>query len=288
MAKTLDLIKRFDQHAYDNTKPFKQALVENPNTKTFAIVSVKGSNTFAFIPSQLRRFVGNKTIIGTIERPRPEEDPYACLRRTAEHMFSNFDVKEQYHDNMKAIIDMGMDDKYLQTFQAMNTLVKKATEKDEALEKQARDLRERFLDSFTQYTKTQVDSYKKQYKAEHKYDFNALEYITVLNDLGFKFSDVTGAPQPTLNGKLTSNVFVISSWLDGFIPAVRDSLDYDSNEIVIEMKLDALKNGVNLLIKTMTIATFTAFHEHYAEIMGLYAMLTSQPTAEVDQLLDLL
>lgn len=288
MTKTLDLIKRFDQHAYDNTKPFKQALIENPSTKTFAIVLTKESNIFAFIPSQLRRFVGNKTIIGTIGRPKPKEDPYACLRRTAEHMLSNFDVKEQYHDNMKAIIDMGMDDKYVQTFQAMDILVKKAAEKDKNLEKQARDLRQRFRDSFTEYTKTQVDSYKKQYKAEHKYDFSAVEYITVLDDLGFKLSDVTGAPQPTLNGKLMSNVFVISSRLDGFIPAVRDSLDYDSNEIVIETQLDMLKNGVNLLIKAMTIATFTAFHEHYTEIMGLYAMLANKPHAEIDKLLDLL
>lgn len=71
MTKTLDLIKRFDRQAYYNTEPFKRALADNPSAKSFAIVVANNANGFAFVPVHLKRFIGNKTIIGTIERPEP-------------------------------------------------------------------------------------------------------------------------------------------------------------------------------------------------------------------------
>ena len=101
MTKTLDLIKRFDGQVYYNTEPFKRALTDNPSAKSFAIVVANNANGFAFVPVHLKRFISNKTIIGTIERPEPNVDPYVQLQRTAERLLDAFDPKDQYHDDMK-------------------------------------------------------------------------------------------------------------------------------------------------------------------------------------------
>lgn len=288
MTKTLDLIKRFDRQVYYNTEPFERALTDNPSAKSFAIVVANNANGFAFVPVHLKRFIGNKTIIGTIERPEPNVDPYAQLQRTAERLLDAFDPKDQYHDDMKGIIDMGLDDKYAQVFQALDILVEQATKKDETLEKQARDLRQHFLDSFTQYVETQVETYRELYDAEYKKNLTAIEYSIAMDDIGFELSDVTGMPEPTLKGKIMGNTFIIRDWLDGSISTMQDCMSYSDREGFIQIKINALTNATRLLVNAMNKATYTAFYKHSAEIMGLYSMLANKPHAEIDKLLDLL
>lgn len=288
MAKTLDLLKRFDRQVYYNTEPFKRALADNPSAKSFAIVVTNNSSGFTFVPVHLKRFIGNKTIIGTIERPEPNVDPYVQLQRTAERLLDAFDPKEQYHDDMKTIINMGLDDKYAQVFQALDILVEQAAKKDETLEKQARVLKKRFLDTFTKYVKTQVETYRKLYDAEYKKNFTVAEYSVAMDDIGFKLSDVTGMPKPTLEGKIMGNIFTIRDWLDESIATMQDYISYSDREWFIQMKINALTNATRLLVNAMNKATYTAFYKHRAEIMGLYAMLANKPHAEIDKLLDLL
>ena len=288
MTKTLDLIKRFDRQVYYNTEPFKRALTDNPSAKSFAIVVANNSSGFTFVPVHLKRFIGNKTIIGTIERPEPNVDPYVQLQRTAERSLDAFDPKEQYHDDMKSIINMGIEDKYAQVFQALDILVEQASKKGKTLEKQARDLRQRFLDSFTQYVEIQVETYRELYDAEYKRNLTVIEYSIAMDDIGFKLSDVTGMPEPTLKGKIMGNVFIIRDWLDESIAIMQDCTSYSDREGLIQMKLNALTNTTRLLINAMNKATYTAFYKHSAEIMGLYAMLANKPHAEIDKLLDLL
>lgn len=288
MAKTLDLLKRFDRQVYYNTEPFKKALAANPSAKSFAIVVANNSNGFTFVPIHLKRFVSNKTIIGTIERPEPNVDPYAQLQRTAERLLNAFDPKEQYHDDMKNIINMGIDDKYAQVFQALDILVEQASKKHETLEKQARGLKKRLLDTFTKYVKTQVETYKEHYDAEYKKNLTVIEYSIAMDDIGFKLSDVTGIPEPTLKGNIMGNIFTIRNWLDESIATMQDCTSYSDREVLIQMKLNALTNATRLLVNAMNKATYTAFYKHSAETMGLYAMLTNQHHAEIDKLLDLL
>ena len=288
MAKTLDLLKRFDRQVYYNTEPFKQALAANPSAKSFAIVVANNTNGFAFVPVHLKRFISNKTIIGTIERPEPNVDPYVQLQRTAERLLDAFDPKEQYHDDMKSIINMGLGDKYAQVFQALDILVEQANKKDETLEKQARVLKRRFLDTFTKYVKTQVETYRELYDAEYKKNLTVIEYSVAMDDVGFKLSDVTGMPEPTLKGKIMGNTFIIRDWLDGSISTMQDYMSYSDREVLIQMKINALTNATRLLVNAMNKATYTAFYKHSAEIMGLYSMLANKPHAEIDKLLDLL
>lgn len=288
MTKTLDLIKRFDRQVYYNTEPFKRALTDNPSAKSFAIVVANNANGFAFVPVHLKRFISDKTIIGTIERPEPNVDPYIQLQRTAERLLDAFDPKEQYHDDMKGIIDMGLDDKYAQVFQALDILVEQASKKDKTLETQARDLRQRFLDSFTQYVEIQVETYRELYDAEYKRNLTVIEYSIAMDDIGFKLSDVTGMPEPTLKGRVMGNVFIIRDWLDASIAIMQDCTSYSDREGFIQMKINALTNATRLLVNAMNKATYTAFYKHRAEIMGLYAMLANKPHAEIDKLLDLL
>ena len=288
MAKTLDLIKRFDRQVYYNTEPFKKALTDNPSAKSFAIVVANNPSGFAFVPVHLKRFIGNKTIIGTIERPEPNVDPYVQLQRTAERLLDAFDPKEQYRDDMENIINMGLDDKYAQVFQALDILIEQASKKGETLEKQARDLRQRFLDSFTQYVKTQVETYRKLYDAEYKRNLTVIEYSIAMDDIGFKLNDVTEIPEPTIKGKVMGNVFIIENWLDASIAIMQDCTSYSDREGLIQMKLNALTNATRLLVGAINKATYTAFYKHSAEIMGLYAMLANKPHAEIDKLLDLL
>lgn len=288
MTKTLDLIKRFDRQVYYNTEPFKRALTDNPSAKSFAIVVANNSNGFTFVPVHLKRFIGNKTIIGTIERPEPNVNPYIQLQRTAERLLDAFDPKEQYHDDMKGIIDMGIDDKYAQVFQALDTLVEQASKKGKTLEKQARDLRQRFLDSFTQYVEIQVETYRELYDAEYKKNLTVIEYSIAMDDIAFKLSDVTGIPEPTLKGKIMGNVFIIRDWLDESIATMQDCTSYSDREGLIQMKINALTNATRLLVGAMNKATYTAFYKHSAKIMGLCTMLANKPHAEIDKLLDLL
>lgn len=288
MTKTLDLIKRFDRQVYYNTKPFKRALADNPSAKSFAIVVANNPSGFTFVPTHLKRFIGNKTIIGTIERPKPNVDPYVQLQRTAERLLDAFDPKDQYHDDMENIIDMGLDDKYAQVFQALDILVEQATKRDETLETQARDLRQRFLDSFTQYVEIQVETYRELYDAEYKRNLTVIEYSIAMDDIGFKLSDVTWMPEPTLKGKIMGNVFIIGDWLDASIATMQDCTSYSDREGLIQMKINALTNATRLLVNAMNKATYTAFYKHSAEIMGLYAMLANKPHVEIDKLLDLL
>lgn len=288
MTKTLDLIKRFDRQVYYNTEPFERALTDNPSAKSFAIVVANNANGFAFVPVHLKRFIGNKTIIGTIERPEPNVDPYAQLQRTAERLLDAFDPKDQYRDDMENIINMGLDDKYAQVFQALDILIEQASKKNKTLEKQARDLRQRFLDSFTQYVETQVETYRELYDAEYKRNLTVIEYSIAMDDIGFTFSDVTGMPEPTLKGKIMGNVFIIGDWLDASIATMRDCTSHSDREGLIQMKINALTNATRLLVGAMNKATYTAFYKHSAEIMGLYAMLANKPHAEIDKLLDLL
>lgn len=288
MTIILDLIKRFDRQVYYNTEPFKRALADNPSAKSFAIVVANNSSGFTFVPTHLKRFIGNKTIIGTIERPEPNVDPYVQLQHTAERLLDAFDPKDQYHDDMKGIIDMGLDDKYAQVFQALDILVEQASKKGKTLEKQARDLRQRFLDSFTQYVEIQVETYRELYDAEYKRNLTVIEYSIAMDDIGFKLSDVTGIPEPTLKGKIMGNVFIIGDWLDASIATMQDCTSYSDREGLIQMKINALTNATRLLVGAMNKATYTAFYKHSAEIMGLYAMLANKPHAEIDKLLDLL
>lgn len=288
MTKTLDLIKRFDRQAYYNTEPFKRALADNPSAKSFAIVVANNSSGFAFVPVHLKRFISNKTIIGTIERPEPNVDPYVQLQRTAERLLDAFDPKDQYHDDMKSIINMGLDDKYAQVFQALDILIEQASKKDKTLEKQARDLRQRFLDSFTQYVEIQVETYREHYDTEYKKNLTVIEYSIAMDDIGFKLSDITGMPEPTLKGKIMGNVFIIGDWLDASIAIMQDCTSYSDREGLIQMKLNALTNATRLLIGAMNKATYTAFYKHSAEIMGLYSMLAKPSKVKADALLDLL
>lgn len=288
MTKTLDLIERFDRQVYYNTEPFKKALADNPSAKSFAIVVANNPSGFTFVPTHLKRFIGNKTIIGTIERPEPNVDPYIQLQRTAERLLDAFDPKEQYHDDMKGIIDMGLDDKYAQVFQALDILVEQASKKDKTLETQARDLRQRFLDSFTQYVEIQVETYRELYDAEYKRNLTVIEYSIAMDDIGFKLSDVTGMPEPTLKGKIMGNVFIIGDWLDASIATIQDCTSYSDREGLIQMKINALTNATRLLVGAMNKATYTAFYKHRAEIMGLYAMLAKPSEVKADALLDLL
>lgn len=288
MTKTLDLIKRFDRQVYYNTEPFKRALADNPSAKSFAIVVANNSSGFTFVPVHLKRFIGNKTIIGTIERPEPNVDPYVQLQRTAERLLDAFDPKDQYHDDMKSIINMGLDDKYAQVFQALDILVEQASKKGKTLEKQARDLRQHFLDSFTQYVETQVETYRAHYNAEYKRNLTVIEYSIAMDDIGFKLSNITSIPEPTLKGKIMGNVFIIRDWLDASIAIMQDCTSYSDREGLIQMKINALTNATRLLVSAMNKATYTAFYKHSAEIMGLYAMLANKPHAEIDKLLDLL
>lgn len=288
MTKTLDLIKRFDRQVFYNTEPFKRALADNPSAKSFAIVVANNSSGFTFVPVHLKRFIGNKTIIGTIERPEPNVDPYVQLQRTAERLLDAFDPKEQYHDDMKNIINMGLDDKYAQVFQALDTLVEQASKKDKTLETQARDLRQRFLDSFMQYVEIQVETYRELYDAEYKRNLTVIEYSIAMDDIGFKLSDITGIPEPTIKDKVMGNVFIIRDWLDESIATMQDCTSYSDREGLIQMKLNALTNATRLLVNAINKATYTAFYKHSAEIMGLYAMLANKPHAEIDKLLDLL
>ena len=288
MTKTLDLIKRFDRQVYYNAEPFKKTLATNPSAKSFAIVVANNPSGFAFVPVHLKRFISNKTIIGTIERPEPNVDPYAQLQRTAERLLDTFDPKDQYHDDMKGIIDMGLDDKYAQVFQALDILVEQASKKGETLEKQARVLKKRFLDSFTQYVEIQVETYREHYDAEYKKNLTVIEYSIAMDDIGFKLSDVTGMPEPTLKGRVMGNVFIIGDWLDASIDIMQDCTSYSDREGLIQMKINALTNATRLLVGAMNKATYTAFYKHRAEIMGLYAMLANKPHAEIDKLLDLL
>ena len=288
MTKTLDLIKRFDRQVYYNTEPFKRALTDNPSAKSFAIVVANNANGFAFVPVHLKRFISDKTIIGTIERPEPNVDPYIQLQRTAERLLDAFDPKEQYHDDMKGIIDMGIDDKYAQVFQALDILVEQASKKDKTLETQARDVRQRFRESFTQYVEIQVETYRELYDAEYKRNLTVIEYSIAMDDIGFKLSDVTGIPEPTLKGKIMGNVFIIGDWLDASIATMRDCTSYSDCEGLIQMKINALTNATRLLVGAMNKATYTAFYKHSAEIMGLYAMLAKPSKVKADALLDLL
>ena len=288
MTKTLDLIKRFDRQVYYNTEPFERALTDNPSAKSFAIVVANNANGFAFVPVHLKRFIGNKTIIGTIERPEPNVDPYAQLQRTAERLLDTFDPKDQDHDDMKGIIDMGLDDKYAQVFQALDILVEQAAKKDKTLETQARDLRQRFLDSFTQYVEIQVETYRELYDAEYKKNLTVIEYSIAMDDIGFKLSDVTGMPEPTLKGKIMGNVFIIRDWLDASIAIMQDCTSYSDREGLIQMIINALTNATRLLVNAMNKATYTAFYKHSAEIMGLYSMLAKPSKVKADALLDLL
>jgi hypothetical protein len=288
MTKTLDLIKRFDRQVYYNTEPFKKALADNPSAKSFAIVVANNPSGFTFVPTHLKRFIGNKTIIGTIERPKPNVDPYVQLQRTAERLLDAFDPKDQYHDDMENIIDMGLDDKYAQVFQALDILVEQAAKKDKTLETQARDLRQRFLDSFTQYVEIQVETYRELYDAEYKRNLTVIEYSIAMDDIGFKLSDVTGMPEPTLKGKIMGNVFIIGDWLDASIATMQDYTSYSDREGLIQMKINALTNATRLLVGAMNKATYTAFYKHSAEIMGLYAMLAKPSEVKADALLDLL
>lgn len=288
MTKTLDLIKRFDRQVYYNTEPFERALTDNPSAKSFAIVVANNANGFAFVPVHLKRFIGNKTIIGTIERPEPNVDPYAQLQRTAERLLDAFDPKDQYHNDMENIINMGLDDKYAQVFQALDILVEQATKKGETLEKQARDLRQRFLDSFTQYVEIQVETYRELYDAEYKRNLTVIEYSIAMDDIGFTFSDVTGMPEPTLKDKIMGNVLIIRDWLDASIAIMQDCTSYSDREGLIQMKINALTNATRLLVNAMNKATYTAFYKHRAEIMGLYAMLAKPSKIKADALLDLL
>lgn len=288
MTKTLDLIKRFDRQVYYNTEPFERALTDNPSAKSFAIVVANNANGFAFVPVHLKRFIGNKTIIGTIERPEPNVDPYAQLQRTAERLLDAFDPKDQYHNDMENIINMGLDDKYAQVFQALDILVEQAAKKDKTLETQARDLRQRFLDSFTQYVEIQVETYRELYDAEYKRNLTVIEYSIAMDDIGFKLSDVTGIPEPTLKGKIMGNVFIIGDWLDASIATMRDCTSYSDREGLIQMKINALTNATRLLVNAMNKATYTAFYKHSAEIMGLYSMLAKPSKVKADALLDLL
>lgn len=288
MAKTLDLLKRFDRQVYYNTEPFERALTDNPSAKSFAIVVANNANGFAFVPVHLKRFIGNKTIIGTIERPEPNVDPYVQLQRTAERLLDAFDPKEQYHNDMENIINMGLDDKYAQVFQALDILVEQATKKDETLEKQARVLKKRFLDTFTKYVKTQVETYRELYDAEYKRNLTVIEYSIAMDDIGFKLNDVTGMPEPALKGEMMENIFVVRDWLDASIAIMQDCTSYSDREGLIQMKINALTNATRLLVNAMNKATYTAFYKHSAEIMGLYAMLANKPHAEIDKLLDLL
>lgn len=288
MTKTLDLLKRFDRQVYYNTESFERALTNNPSAKSFAIVVANNANGFAFVPVHLKRFIGNKTIIGTIERPAPNVDPYAQLQRTAERLLDAFDPKDQYRNDMENIINMGLDDKYAQVFQALDILVEQASKKDETLEKQARDLRQHFLDSFTQYVETQVETYREHYDAEYKKNLTVIEYSIAMDDIGFELSDVTGMPEPTLKGKIMGNTFIIRDWLDGSISTMQDYMSYSDREGLIQIKINALTNATRLLVNAMNKATYTAFYKHSAEIMGLYSMLANKPHAEIDKLLDLL
>ena len=288
MTKTLDLLKRFDRQVYYNTEPFKKALAANPSAKNFAIVVANNPSGFTFVPVHLKRFISNKTIIGTIERPEPNVDPYAQLQRTAERLLDAFDPKEQYHDDMKNIINMSINDKYTQVFQALDILVEQASKKGETLEKQARVLKRHFLDTFTKYVKTQVETYRELYDAEYKRNLTVIEYSIAMDDIGFKLSDVTGMPEPTLKGKIMGNVFIIRDWLDESIATMQDCTSYSDREGLIQMKINALTNATRLLVNAMNKATYTAFYKHRAEIMGLYAMLADKPHAEIDKLLDLL
>lgn len=288
MTKTLDLIKRFDRQVYYNTEPFKRALTDNPSAKSFAIVVANNANGFAFVPVHLKRFISDKTIIGTIERPEPNVDPYIQLQRTAERLLDTFDPKDQYHDDMKGIIDMGLDDKYAQVFQALDILVEQAAKKDKTLETQARDLRQRFLDSFTQYVEIQVETYRELYDVEYKRNLTVIEYSIAMDDIGFKLSDVTGMPEPTLKGKIMGNVFIIGDWLDASIATMQDYTSYSDRKGLIQMKINALTNATRLLVGAMNKATYTAFYKHSAEIMGLYAMLAKPSKVKADALLDLL
>lgn len=288
MTKTLDLIKRFDRQVYYNTEPFERALTDNPSAKSFAIVVANNANGFAFVPVHLKRFISNKTIIGTIERPEPNVDPYVQLQRTAERLLDAFDPKEQYHDDMKNIINMNLDDKYAQVFQALDILVEQASKKDKTLETQARDLQQHFLDTFTKYVKTQVETYRELYDAEYKRNLTVIEYSIAMDDIGFKLSDVTGMPEPTLKGEMMENIFVVRDWLDASIAIMQDCTSYSDREGFIQMKINALTNATRLLVNAMNKATYTAFYKHRAEIMGLYAMLANKPHAEIDKLLDLL
>ena len=288
MTKTLDLIKRFDRQVYYNTEPFKRALTDNPSAKSFAIVVANNPSGFTFVPTHLKRFIGNKTIIGTIERPEPNVDPYVQLQRTAERLLDTFDPKDQYHDDMENIINMGLDDKYAQVFQALDILVEQAAKKDKALETQARDLRQRFLDSFTQYVEIQVETYRELYDAEYKRNLTVIEYSIAMDDIGFKLSDVTSMPEPTLKGKIMENVLIIRDWLDAPIATMQDCTSYSDREGLIQMKINALTNATRLLVNAMNKATYTAFYKHSAEIMGLYAMLAKPSKVKADALLDLL
>lgn len=288
MTKTLDLIKRFDRQVYYNTEPFERALTDNPSAKSFAIVVANNANGFAFVPVHLKRFIGNKTIIGTIERPEPNVDPYAQLQRTAERLLDAFDPKDQYHNDMENIINMGLDDKYAQVFQALDILVEQAAKKDKTLETQARDLRQRFLDSFTQYVEIQVETYRELYDAEYKRNLTVIEYSIAMDDIGFKLSDVAGIPEPTLKGKIMGNVFIIGDWLDASIATMRDCTSHSDREGLIQMKINALTNATRLLVNAMNKATYTAFYKHSAEIMGLYSMLAKPSKVKADALLDLL
>lgn len=288
MTKTLDLIKRFDRQVHYNTEPFKRALADNPSAKSFAIVVANNSSGFAFVPTHLKRFIGNKTIIGTIERPEPNVDPYVQLQRTAERLLDAFDPKDQYHDDMENIINMGINDKYAQVFQALDILVEQASKKDKTLETQARDLRQRFLDSFTQYVEIQVETYRAHYDAEYKRNLTVIEYSIAMDDIGFTFSDVTGMPEPTLKGEMMENIFIVRDWLDKSIATMRDYTSYSDREGLIQMKINALTNATRLLVNAMNKATYTAFYKHSAEIMGLYSMLAKPSKVKADALLDLL
>ena len=287
MTKTLDLIKRFNRQVYYNAKPFKKALAANPSTKNFAIVVTNSASGFTFVPVHLKRFIDNKTIIGIIERPEPNVNPYAQLKRTAERLLDAFDPKDQYIDDMKTIINMGIDDKYAQVFQALDILVEQATKKNEALEKQARDLKRRFLDDFTKYVETQVETYREHYDAEYKKNLTVIEYNIAMNEIGFKFSDVTGTPEPTLKNKIMGNIFIIRSWLDESIGSVQDYMNHSDREALIQIKLNALTNATRLLVSAMNKATYTAFYAHAAEITGLCQTITSQSNVNADALLDL-
>jgi len=183
---------------------------------------------------------------------------------------------------------MGLDDKYAQVFQALDILVEQASKKDKTLETQARDLRQRFLDSFTQYVEIQVETYRELYDAEYKKNLTVIEYSIAMDDIGFKLSDVTSMPEPTLKGTIMGNVFIIGDWLDASIATMQDCTSYSDREGFIQMKINALTNATRLLVNAMNKATYTAFYKHRAEIMGLYAMLANKPHAEIDKLLDLL
>lgn len=183
---------------------------------------------------------------------------------------------------------MGLDDKYAQVFQALDILVKQAAKKDKTLETQARDLRQRFLDSFMQYVEIQVETYRELYDAEYKRNLTVIEYSIAMDDIGFTFSDVTGMPEPTLKGKIMGNVFIIGDWLDASIAIMQDCSSYSDREGLIQMKINALTNATRLLVNAMNKATYTAFYKHSAEIMGLYSMLAKPSKVKADALLDLL